>query len=114
MTDFSPSDGLDQDIERALADGWSLIPQVGHGTCDNALARFNRGITDVVTIPAFGHSTVVRLQGGPEAGRLRWTGRQCWRHLVPPRIAVEWVLTHPEDDRLLTEWELEQAPHDEA
>jgi hypothetical protein len=99
-------DPLGQEIEQARSAGWSTIPQVGHGTCDNALIRFDRGFFDVVTIPAIGYSTVVRLQGGPAPGQPRMTGYQWWRHHVPVNIAITWVLTNPTDDDLLTEWEM--------
>jgi hypothetical protein len=102
-------DPLDEYIMLAQREGWSLIPQVGHGTCDNALMRQNNGFIDVVTIPDFGHSTVVRLQGGPEAGHLRRTGHQWWRYLVPPELAVKWALTDCENDDLLAEWDLENS-----
>src|SRR5882762_3309974 len=107
MTDIEPSHQLDQEIERAVADGWSMIPQVGHGTCDNALIRFKDTFTDVVTIPTIGHSTAVRLEGGPTTGHPRSTGHQWWRYQVPTHVAVEWVLTDPQDDRLLADWDLE-------
>jgi hypothetical protein len=100
---------LDEDIEKACEAGWSVVAQVGHGTCDNALIRSRNGITDLVTIPLIGYSTVVRLQGGPAPGRRRHTGHQWWRHLVPTGLAVEWVLTNPQDDRLLVEWDLDRA-----
>jgi hypothetical protein len=34
-------DSLDEDIEKALGGGWLVIPQVGHGCCDNALVRLD-------------------------------------------------------------------------
>jgi hypothetical protein len=113
------TDALDKDIDHAIdqarAAGWSMIPQVGHGTCDNALIRFTDGFTDIVTIPAIGHAIVVRLRGGPLPGRPRWTGHQWWRHQVPTSVAVEWALTDPQDDRLLVEWDKHITPegHDE-
>jgi hypothetical protein len=98
-------DPLDQDIGWAHNAGWSTILQVGHGACDNALIRSDGWVTDIVTIPDIGYSTVVRLQGGPEPGHPRRTGHQRWRHQVPPEVAVAWVLTNPKDDYMLSEWD---------
>lgn len=107
--DWDDRDPLDEYIVLAQREGWSLIPQVGHGTCDNALMRQHNGFVDVVTIPEVGHSTVVRLQGGPEPAHLRRTGHQWWRHLVPPELAVKWALTDCRNDDLLTAWDLENS-----
>jgi hypothetical protein len=102
----SGSEDLDQAIERAVAAGWAIIPQVGHGTCDNALIHVDNGFVDIVTVPAIGYATVVRLRGGPEPGHPRHVGHQHWRHLVPTRIAVDWALTNPVDDNALVTWDL--------
>jgi hypothetical protein len=101
-------DPLDRYITQAQNNGWSMVPQVGHGTCDNALMRSAEGFTDLLTIPLIGYSTVVRLQGGPESGHPRRTGHQWWRHHVAPQIAVEWALSNPIDDHMLTAWDLTQ------
>jgi len=99
-------DPLDQQIEQALSEGWTIIPQVGHGTCDNALIRVHGGLIDLATVPTIGYSTVVRLLGGPLPGQPREVGYQQWRHHVPTQIAVAWALTHPTDDRTLADWNL--------
>lgn len=98
--DWGDHDPLDEYIALAQRLGWSLIPQVGHGTCDNALMRQANGFVDIVTILDVGHSTVVRLQGGPEPGCPRRTGHQWWRHLVPPDLAVKWALSDCANDDL--------------
>lgn len=94
-------DPLDQYVEQALGVGWVLVPQVGLGSCENALIRSDEGVTDLVTIPLLGHSTVVRLQGGPERGHPRSTGREWWRHHVPPEVALDWLLSDPDDEALV-------------
>lgn len=94
-------DPLGPYVERALGAGWVLVPQVGLGVCENALLRPRAGVTDLVTIPVLGHSTAVRLEGGPEPGYPRRTGHEWWRHHVPPEVALEWLLTDPDDDQLL-------------
>lgn len=91
-------DPLDLWISQAFAAGWSMVPQVTHGSCDNALLRVYRGITDVVTIPLLGYSTMVRLQGGPLPGQPRRTGVEQWRRHMPVDQAVAWLLNEPADD----------------
>jgi hypothetical protein len=104
---------VDRDIERALATGWTIIPQVGHGTCDNALIRVIDGFIDIVTVPTIGYATVVRLQGGPQPGHPRYVGHQWWRHHVPTQVAVAWALARPADDRTLVDWDLRQSSPEE-
>jgi hypothetical protein len=88
-------------VKQALSAGWVLVPQVGIGFCENALLRPNANVTDLVTIPVLGHSTAVRFEGGPEPGFPRQTGREWWRHHVPPEVALRWLLTDPDDDERL-------------
>jgi hypothetical protein len=99
MTDNDP---LAPGIELALQHGWILIPQIGTG--DNALMRFNRPWTDVVTIPLIGPSTVVRYLDGPPPGNPRTAAPERWRHQVPPPLALRWLLTNPENDHELRAW----------
>lgn len=94
-------DPLGPYVERLLGAGWVLIPQVGLGFCENALVRRGAGVTDLVTIPVWGYSTAVRLEGGPEPRYPRWTGREWWRHQAPPEVALDWLLTGPDDDEWL-------------
>ncbi|HEV2779237.1 MAG TPA: hypothetical protein VGX25_07530 [Actinophytocola sp.] len=88
-------------IERLVAAGWRLVPQIGHGTCDNALLRTGRRFTDVVMIPILGDSTAVRLHGGPRPGQPRHTGQERWRHHIPLEVALEWILSDAVDDAWL-------------
>lgn len=93
-------------VARALEQGWRLIPQVGVGHPENALVRgYDNGVTDLVTLPEMGDSTVVRLLGGPALpDQPRGTGQQMWRHQVPVTVAIEWALGDPDDDTLLRQW----------
>jgi hypothetical protein len=85
-------DPLDPLLQRAVALGWRLVPQVAHGGCDNALMLANGRETDIVTIPWLGDSTVVRLRGGPGPAQLRRTGTEKWRHYIPVEDALHWLL----------------------
>jgi hypothetical protein len=93
-------------VARAIEDGWRLIEQVGIGYPENALVRrYDNGVTDLVTLPEFGDSTVVRLFGGAQLpDHPRRTGEQVWRVRVPVTIAIEWALGDPNDDALLRQW----------
>ncbi len=105
-------DPLYVDIERAMQAGWQLIPQVGLGWCENALVRSDDGFSDLVTLPMLGHSTVVRLEGGPRRGFLREPGRELWRHQLPPELALDWLLTSPRDKARLTQvWVPPRTPN---
>lgn len=101
MSHFAGSawDPLYLDIERARHAGWHLVPQAGLGWCENALVRHVDGLSDLVTLPALGHSTVVRLEGGPEPGFPREPGRELWRHQLLPSLALDWLLTGPCDEQ---------------
>lgn len=99
------SDPLAAAVECALNVGWSLVLQVDYGVCENALIRTVEWFTDLVTLPPAGFSTVVRLQGGPARKQPRRTGHEWWRHHVPPEVALQWLLTNPDDDQLLIQWQ---------
>lgn len=92
-------DPLEPSVLRAVAAGWTLVPQISHGSCDNALIRTVDGITDVVTIPLLGYSTAVRLDGGPRPGQPRRSGNEEWRRHLPVDDAMAWLLDEPGEYR---------------
>ena len=94
-------DPLSLNVERALQAGWNLIPQAGPGWCENALVRTHAEVSDLVALPVLGDSTVVRLGGGPRPGYPRESGRELWRHQVPPEVALDWLLAGPGDEASL-------------
>jgi hypothetical protein len=102
----SADDPISSAVARALDGGWRLVEQVGMGYPENALVRrYDNGITDLVTLPELGDSTVVRLLGGAQLPEHpRRTGEQLWRVWVPVTIAIEWALGDPNDDALLRQW----------
>ncbi len=102
-------DPLAPRIEQARARGWTIIPNIGYGVVDHALLRrFDQWTTDVVTIPPFGDSTVVRLHGAIDPARPRQSLIQWWRHDVPVPVALDWLLGDPENDEDLLRWTHDQ------
>lgn len=90
------------DIFSALMQrGWHTTWQIGLGWAEQSLQREHAPYTDVVTLPAVGHSEVWRLD-------TPWSGTQSpapvWRHRVPVQVALDWMFTGAGDDQLLREW----------
>lgn len=104
-------DPLARSIEQTLEAGWFLVPQIRGETSDNALVWFGEGFTYVVTIPLHGDSTIAFFQGGPPLGHPRRPAHEPWRYRVPVDRAMDWVLSGPEDDRALREWQGGQGRH---
>lgn len=104
------NEGTEASIELLLRAGWRQFPQV-HGPLENSLILSPQpGIQFVVTLPDFGPSVVVAIEGGPCRGHRRDAGRELCRHQVPVNLAIQWALSNPADDEKLAEW-TENAEH---
>lgn len=100
-------------IDQARTQGWAIIPSVGFGVVDHMLIRRRDQLTtDIVTIPPSGDSTVVRLHGAINPVQPRRSGTQWWRHHVPVRVALDWLLSNSDDDHTLNDWLRSHAPRD--
>lgn len=99
------TEDVEASIELLLRAGWRQFPQV-HGPLENSLMLSPQpGFQFVVTLPDFGPSVVVAIEGGPCRGHRRSAGRELWRHQVPVGLAIQWALSNPADDAELAKWE---------
>ena len=89
--------------------GFYPVPQIAAGFIEPALLRVtdDRRYLDVFTLPVFGDAIVVRAFASWSPTRPCEHGAEVWRHLVPARIAAQFLLTNPQDDTPLREWRRE-------
>lgn len=96
-------------IAQARSGGWEMVPNLELGVVVHALIRRRHGVTDVVTIPPYGESSVVRLGGDVTRDNPRRPATTLWTHTVPVHVALNWLLTDPESDDALAAWQQRQS-----